>query len=302
MAIKEDTEAIKQDTAAIVIDIPILQADIVVIKEIQVLQQNNEKHDQTLRWLSTTNFPAQQHDIISRRENNTGQWFLESYEFQHWLQSTIPSKPLFCPGIPGAGKTMMAAIAINHLCTAFTNDKNIGIAYVYCNYKEHGSQSAQGCLAALLKQLVQSRPDIAQPVQLLYSKHAGRQTRPLIEETFNTLRSICTVYLRVFIVLDALDEFTNSNNERGKLIDLLSSLEVETNIKLMMTSRFIPDIEREYQSAIKLEIRASDQDVRKYITGQLPRLPKCIQNDNGLKTEIQNKITERVDGMWVMCD
>jgi hypothetical protein len=76
--------------------------------------QSLQHHQDIIKWLSPTDFPAQQYDIISRRQEGTVQWFLGFMEFGEWLQG--PEKTLFCPGIPGAGKTIMAAIAIKHLC------------------------------------------------------------------------------------------------------------------------------------------------------------------------------------------
>ena len=132
----------KDNTISIRNALPTLQASIVAIGDTQSLQQ----HHAIMEWLSPTDFPAQQHDIITRRQEGTGQWF------KRWLQGS--DKTLFCPGIPGAGKTMMAAIAVNHLCrTAGCDD--IGVAYLFYNYKAQADQSASGLLAALLKQLVQ---------------------------------------------------------------------------------------------------------------------------------------------------
>jgi DNA replication protein DnaC len=122
-----------------------------------------------MEWLSPTDFPAQQQDIITRRQEGTGQWFIDSAEFKRWLQGS--DKTLFCPGIPGAGKTMMAAIVVNHLCRTTRGD-NIGVAYLFCSYKEQADQSTASLLAALLKQLVQSRPDIAAPVMHIYGDHS----------------------------------------------------------------------------------------------------------------------------------
>ncbi|KAL5429853.1 hypothetical protein PMIN06_012681 [Paraphaeosphaeria minitans] len=65
----------------------------------------------------------------------------------------------------------------------------------------------------------------------------------------------------------------------------------------MATARFIPEIEAEFQKAVKLEIRASDGDVRRFVAGQMDRLPKCIQRDPALQKVVQEKIPERVDGM-----
>jgi hypothetical protein len=105
------------------------------------------------------------------------------------------------------------------------------------------------------------------------------------------------MYSRVFIVIDALDECTNRYSGRTKLVDRLDSLQNGIDVSLMVTSRFILETEQKYQVARKLEVRASDHDVRCYSAGQIPRLPIGIQHDEELETLVQNKIAERVDGM-----
>ena len=57
-----------------------------------------------------------------------GFWTQESS--RRWLKND--SQTLFCPGIPGAGKTILTAIVIDDLYTRFQNDASIGIAYLYC--------------------------------------------------------------------------------------------------------------------------------------------------------------------------
>jgi hypothetical protein len=118
-----------------------------------------------MAWLSPTDFPSQQHDIISRRQTGTGQWFLETTEFKKWLDGS--DKTLFCPGIPGAGKTMMAAIAIDHLYQTACG-RNIEVAYLFCSYKGMADLNASGLFAAILKQLVQSGPNMSGPLTLIY--------------------------------------------------------------------------------------------------------------------------------------
>jgi Cdc6-like AAA superfamily ATPase len=247
-----------------------------------------------MQWLSPTDFPSQQYDIISQRQEGTGQWFLDSTEFKSWLEGY--DKTLFCPGIPGAGKTMMAAIAIDRLCQIAPSE-NIGVAYIYCNYKSQSHQSENALLAAILKQLVQSRPSIAEPVLQLYNIHSIESTRPSLNEFFAVLQSVCTKYSRVHIVVDALDECTNQDGERDRLIAKLRELQHGSDIHLMVTARFVPDIEQQFRSASKLEVRASNEDVRLYIAGQMYRLPKCIQYDEEMKNLVQRKLVIAVDGM-----
>ena len=62
---------------------------------------------------------------------------------------------LFCPGIPGAGKTILTSIVVDDLTTRFSNDPSVGIAYVYCNFRRRDEQKAEELFASLLKQLMQ---------------------------------------------------------------------------------------------------------------------------------------------------
>jgi Cdc6-like AAA superfamily ATPase len=247
-----------------------------------------------MEWLSPTDFPAQHHDIIVRRQEGTGRWFLDSLEFKKWLQGS--DKTLFCPGIPGAGKTMIAAIAIDYLRTT-PQYKEAGIAFLYCNYKAHADQNTLNLLSALLKQLAQSRADVAAPVAQIYDKHSKQGSRPSIDEIFQALLSICSNYKKVHIVVDALDECDDSDGSRGLLIDKLYELQSRTGVQLLFTSRIISDITERLKSSLTIEVRASGEDVRRFLEGQIPRLPRCIQQDEGLKNVIKDKIIEAIDGM-----
>jgi hypothetical protein len=244
-----------------------------------------------MKWLSPTDFPSQKNDIITRRQEGTGQWFLDSPEFKRWLEGS--DKTLFCPGIPGAGKTIMAAIAIDHLCGKIRCD-DIGIVYLFCNYKAPTDQSVPSLFAALLKQLVQSRPGIAAPVTRIYDHHSKRGSRPSLDEIFGALQSVCSNHAIVYIVVDALDECTDRD---GELIEKLRKLQARIDVRLLFTSRCIPEITQKFQSDSILEVRASEDDVRRFVVGQMPRLPNRIQRDKDLQCAVQNKIVEVVDGM-----
>jgi len=269
------------------------QAIKVVTKSIRNTQ-GLQQHHAIMEWLSPTDFPAQQHDIISRRQEGTGQWFVDSPEFKTWLQGS--DKTLFCPGIPEAGKTMMAAIAIDHLC-GMAEGIGIGIAYLFCSYKAQTDQSAPSLLAALVKQLVQSRPEITAPVTHVYDQHSKRGSRPSLDEMFSVLQSVCSNYTAVHIVVDVLDECADRDGARGRLIDKLRNLQATTDVRLLFTSCFVPEITQKFQSNPILEVRASEEDVRRFVAGQMSRLPNCIQRNDELTRAVQNKIVEAVDGM-----
>jgi hypothetical protein len=102
-----------------------------------------------LDWISPIDHGARQSDLISRRQEGTGQWLLDSNQFKTWMNGT--EKTLFCPGIPGAGKTMLTAIVVELLQATFENDPSVGVAYFFCNFRRQLEQKPVDLLASLLK-------------------------------------------------------------------------------------------------------------------------------------------------------
>ena len=285
-AIKEDTDATRNH--------------IVTLKSrVELLRQDTdlEHHEKLISWLSPIDFPSQQSDIMHRRQEGTGQWFLDSTEFVTWRSQ--PKAELFCPGIPGAGKTMIAAIAIDELLRTI-HDDGVGIAYVYCDYKSQEEQNATSLMATILKQLLQAQPSLSEPLQTLHQKHAGRGTRPSLDDIFTSLRAVLSGYTTVFLVVDALDECQESDGSRRQFLTRIRDLGAELDFRLLITSRFIPEIVDEFKEIPRLEIKASHEDVRRFVHGQMHRLPRCIQRDSALQEKVQDKVVEAVDGMFLL--
>lgn len=261
------------------------------VDTVQHVQATARQH-MLLEWISSSDYPAQQSDIIKRRQEGTGQWFLDASEVAQWHNET--KSTLFCPGIPGAGKTMVAAIAVDQLLHSAQNSE-YGVAYIYCNYKSQSDQDTSSMLAAFLKQLVQGRPSTLGSVERLHQKHANRGTKPSLDDIYSALRDVFALYPHVYIVVDALDEC--QNEKRRQLIARLLDLQKEADVRLMATSRSIPDIEEAFKQSLRLEVRTSEEDVRCFVAGQMYRLPACIQRNPLLQEMVQEKIVEAVDGM-----
>lgn len=169
-----------------------------------------------LDWLTPIDYAAQQSDFVSRWQAGTGQWLLESVEFQAWVETD--QQVLFCPGIPRAGKTILTSIVVDYLYTKFLKDANIGIAYLYCNFCRKDEQKAEELLASLLKQLARGLSSLPESVKSLYDSHKDKRTRPTFNEISATLQSVGALYSRIFIVVDALDECQSSDDCRTKFI------------------------------------------------------------------------------------
>jgi Cdc6-like AAA superfamily ATPase len=259
--------------------------------------QHDQEHEAILKWLTPTEYAPQQNDYIRRRQPGTGQWLLDSAEFQKWLDTS--KQTLFCQGIPGAGKTILTSIVVDDLCKRYRGDPTIGIAFVYCNFRRRGEQQADDLLANLLKQLTQGRSPLPSSIKDLYGQHQARQTRPSLDEISTALRSVAAMYSRVFIIVDALDECQTSDGCRTRFLSELFNLRTNCAANIFATSRFVPEITDKFDRALSLEIRASKDDMKRYLEGHIGELAIFLQENQQLQEEIKTGISEAVDGMYV---
>ena len=131
------------------------------------------------------------------------------------------------------------SIVVYHLQKIFKGD-NVAVACIYCNYKEQIEQTVSNLVASLLKQIVQDRYGASDNVKSLYELHNHQSTRPTLDELTTALKSEIGAYSKVFIVIDALDEYPEDNGIRLNLLKALRSLVGTVN--LMVTSRDLSSI------------------------------------------------------------
>jgi hypothetical protein len=266
------------------------------IKEV-IRRQRSQEHQTILDWLSPIDYAPQQTDYIKRRQPGTGQWLLDSAEFEAWLEND--SQTLFCPGIPGAGKTILASIVVSDLCNRFRHDTTIGIAYIYCNFKRKHEQTLEDLFLNLLKQLAQSQFSLPNNVKILYEDYKQKRTRPLFDELSTALQSVAAIYSQVFIIVDALDECQTSDGCRARFLSEMFSLQAKCRVNLFATSRFIPEVTRKFRGSISLEIRASKEDIGRYLEAHMRHLSSFDEWNRQLQDEIKAGISDAVDGMYV---
>jgi NACHT domain len=204
---------------------------------------------------------------------------------------------LFCPGMPGAGKTILTSIIIDDLITRFHDNPTIGIAFVYCNFRSQHEQKAEDLLTSLLKQLAQGKSSLPDGVRFIYNKYKDKPMRPSFEELSRTLHIVTTMYSRVFIIIDALDECQESNNCRLKFLSELFNLQAKSKVSLFATSRFIGGVTEKFEGCLSQEIRASDDDVRGYLDGHMSPRRAFLRENLNLQEDIKTEIVKATKGM-----
>jgi Cdc6-like AAA superfamily ATPase len=259
--------------------------------------QSDQKQQHILDWLTPISYVTQQSDFLSRRQEGTGQWLLETDEFQQWMAER--KKTLFCPGIPGAGKTILTSIVIDFLERNFQYEHRVGVAYLYCNFRSQNEQTVLNLLSSLLKQLGRSQETLPVSITNMYDMHRKKGgSRPSLGEIIEALKGTVNVFKRVFVVIDALDECSTSDGTRQGLLKEVFDLQDEAEINLFVTSRPTLDIENQFEGrSMSLEIRAKDADIRRYLDGEMYKLPLFVHRKPDIQEEIQNAIIDAVDGM-----
>ncbi|KAB8225326.1 hypothetical protein BDV33DRAFT_231663 [Aspergillus novoparasiticus] len=247
-------------------------------------RQDETERQAILDWLSPVNHAAQQSDYLSRHQPGTGQWFIDSHRFRTWVEK--PQQTLFCPGIPGAGKTTLMSLVIDELYNRYGNDSDIGIVFIYSNFKDEWTMYQ--LLSTLLKQLIQRQPSIPSDLKDIYDYHHKYGTQPPPEDIFWCLDTIASSYKKIFMVIDALDECRSAIESRDGIM---------TTILGLQALHHISDLFKEMPT---LEIRAPNEDVQRYLRNHLGRLPRFVSRDAGLQDEIVTEIAEAVDGMFLL--
>ncbi|KAF8188272.1 ankyrin repeat-containing domain protein, partial [Mycena galopus ATCC 62051] len=215
--------------------------------------------------------------------------------FKQWKISS--GKTLWCRGIPGSGKTVLASVVVDHF-KEVTRSENAALAFIYLNHKEIQSQSPSNLLAALWRQLMIGKTiSEASRIQWLYEEHSEKGTRPSLAEIHEVLSLEVAQWRKIYIVVDALDEYPE--DERVVLLNYLTTLGPTVN--LMLTSRShitLPSL-----PYMIVEIRASNKDIRQFVDQRIQYhswLSLHVKTLPELREQIITRIVGAVDGMFLL--
>lgn len=193
------------------------------------------------------------------REEGTCDWLANSAPWLDWCDggSPINSRFLWIYGLPGAGKTVLASFAIDHVTAKYQNK---GVAYYYCSHERHkkghtSSEEACSMLRWIIRDLTAqvTRPQtkttnrqaiIPKTLEDLYVKH------DFSAETLLDCLLAVTEYIamefkqQVCIIVDAVDE---SPAPRRPILNVLTTIGTDPrwqHVSLCFTSRKEQDIEK----------------------------------------------------------
>jgi hypothetical protein len=154
-------------------------------------------------------------------------------------------------------------------------------------------QTALSIIENLLRQFISSNTKM---IDELYESMAGSQTRRNLTDGLNNLLSLCSAFGKTYVVVDALDEC--SPDQRKLLLPIFRSFQ-NSSIKVFVTSRqHVQDVERAFGGQARIEIKATESDLRSYVTNQIEKdedLAELLTDD--LKMKIVDNTAGGADGM-----
>jgi Cdc6-like AAA superfamily ATPase len=252
------------------------------------------KHD-LMEWICTVDYHAQHSDFIDRHQTGTGQWFLQDSMFQRWEQSK--GATLFCPGIPGAGKTIMAALVIDNLLRS-QHVADEPVTFIYCNYKRQSEQSAKHMLSSILRQIIDIRSVVPKLVQDFHTSHTTKKTTPSFGEIREVLEAVSKDLQGLTIVVDALDECEKPARE--VFLSAVETLRKQCEVRLLATSRPLPTVQSHLAFLGKptLEVKASDEDLEKYIRSRASELHFRVVSKPDLLEHLVTSTVRATGGMY----
>jgi hypothetical protein len=168
---------------------------------------------------------------------------------------------------------------------------------VYLNHKETQTQTVPDLLAAIWRQLVLKKPILqGSRVWELHAEYLEQGTRPEILEICKVLQCAVDEWSKVYLVVDALDEYPE--DPRMTLLQHLTTMGPKVN--LMFTSR--PNVNPHIADPklITVDTRGSDEDIQSFVIHRIQgssRLSLQVKNWPKLQEQIVAKIRGAAGGM-----
>lgn len=268
------------------------------------VQQNENKPAQEaakfrsiVSWLNPPDPWTNHHSARELREPDSGNWLLESATYQSWKFAS--NSLMWTYGKAGCGKTVLSSTAIEDVKQYCSDQPNSGYAIFYFTFSDIQKQHLVDLLRSLIAQLGWKGPALSR-LQQEYDKPNRSSLGP--EELRRIAKSCFEAYDEVFLMLDALDEAPEDNDNRHKLFTWLEDIsQTAEHVKILATSRELPDIRDGMAklAARRMPIPSSpvNEDIRRYTVTQLKADRWLSGLNTAMQQLIEETITTKADGM-----
>ncbi|KAJ5535052.1 hypothetical protein N7527_001306 [Penicillium freii] len=246
------------------------------------------------KWLQPTAYDLERSEYSRHRLSHlagTGKWLTSTTTFQQWHQGDEDGL-LWVKGIPGSGKSVLAASIINQL-------QKDGIPVVFFFFRQiiDANHQPVSALRDWLCQILEYSPAL----QVKLKKYIDdRRDLDSLSPTdiWKDLKLALATFPKIYCVTDALDEMDQGNDEfLHALVDLGQWR--PSNVKVFITSRPVSIVENSLRSfsipQIRLEEKLVDLDIAAYVQYKLRHSSIAPESWN----VIEEAIPGRANGLFL---
>ena len=181
---------------------------------------------------------------------------------------------------------------IDNLCDQ-AEEKDLAVAWLYCDFIAHQEQSAAAMLGAILRQLVSIR-EIPENIRQRFRKRFfDRGLRSL--DMVKMLKTAISLLPTVYICIDALDECTPKS--RQELLQSLRDIVRESaSVRVLFTGRshVAEEVKKYFEKSTIVPVSPTEDDIRVYLDVRLDRDTEPHAMDNDLRKDIKRIIPETI--------
>lgn len=248
-------------------------------------------------WLQPTAYDiagGEYRKHLASRAPGTGAWLTASATYQQWLHGAEHGL-LWIRGIPGSGKSVVAASLVDELSRA---SPGCPVLFFFFRQIIDANHAPEALLRDWLDQLLRYSP----PLQQKLAEYVEEKT-PLdslsMEDLWKDLRSaMACLPGKVFCVGDALDEMGRGHDDFLKVLGAMGQWRPD-KVKFLITSRPVPAVETPLRKVSCLRLRLVenlvDVDISTYVRFTLSR-SKIPQSE--WKT-IEDAVPGRANGLFL---
>lgn len=193
---------------------------------------------------------------------------------------------------------LIRSLVVNHLEQEPPHARSF-CSYIYCDYRQRSSQSSAALLSSILQQVLQDSAEVLpSEVATLYSQHQKYNTHPTLTQIADILAKIVSTFEKFHVIIDALDECAESNEEALRFVTAVSSL--GSSVKIMCTSRSSSRFGAHFSEALTIRISAHHDDISTFLDACIQEqhlLSKHVRKDPTLKDDIIRTIIQESQGM-----
>lgn len=170
---------------------------------------------------------------------------------------------------------------------------DIGIAYIYCGFKDRDGQTPAKLFASILRQLAFQKPGLPSEIETLDTLFRKQGRSPDLYNIFQAIIPLAARFSSVFILFDALDEY--DERTRPQLLQRIEDL-MATNIRGFVTSRpHDSKIRSTFEKAITIELSTHAKDIEIFVRSRVSTRSLAAT----LVESIISRVLENAAGVYV---